>query len=137
MKQSLGMDAAAIEPALCHQSGLLGISGEMRALRPDGGAEARAAIAVFVHRLAQLVAARAASLRGVDRLVFTGGIGEHDAALRDTACQRLAWLGVALDPAANHAGAGRIGAEASAVELWVVPTDDEAVIARHTAAVVL
>ncbi len=138
MMQSLGMDANAIEQTLYHRSGLLGVSGvsgDMRALRADGGATAQAAIAVFVHRLVQLLAAMGASLQGVDGIVFTGGIGEHDAALRDAACRQLAWMGVALDPAANRAGAGRVSTDASAVEAWVVPTDEEAVIARHTAAV--
>ena len=138
MLQSLGMDAAAVEQALYHRSGLLGvsgISGDMRHLRASDSAAARAAIALFVHRLAQQAAAMAASLRGLDGLVFTGGIGEHDVALRAAACGQLAWLGVALDPAANQSGRGRISTDASAIEAWVIPTDEEAVIARHTAAV--
>ncbi len=141
MLQSLDMDAAAVEQALYYRSGLLGvsgISGDMRALRASDGAEAQAqaqaAIALFVHRLAQQAAAMAASLGGIDGIVFTGGIGEHDAMLRAAACERLAWLGIALDPAANRAASGRISADASAVEAWVIPTDEEVIIARHTAA---
>jgi len=139
MQQALHMDAAAIKQALYHRSGLLGvsgISGDMRALRADGGAPAKAAIELFVHRLLQEVAAMAASLRGIDGLVFTAGIGEHDAALRAAACDGLQWLGVSLDQDANQAASGRISASASGVEVWVIPTDEEAIIARHTVATV-
>jgi len=139
MQQALHMDAAAIEQALYHRSGLLGvsgISGDMRALRADDGGPAKAAIELFVHRLLQEVAAMAASLRGIDGLVFTAGIGEHDAALRAAACDGLQWLGVSLDQDANQAASGRISASASGVEVWVIPTDEEAIIARHTVATV-
>lgn len=139
MQQALHMDAAAIEQALYHRSGLLGvsgISGDMRALRADDSGPAKAAIELFVHRLLREVAAMAASLRGIDGLVFTAGIGEHDTALRAAACDGLQWLGVSLDRDANQAAPGRISASASGVEVWVIATDEEAIIARHTIATV-
>ena len=139
LMQSRGMTAQAVEDLLYQQSGLLGvsgISGDMRELAASTRPEAREAVELFAYRLAGEVGRLAAALGGLDGLVFTAGIGEHDAALRAEICRRLAWLGVVPDPAANEGGHGRISADASSVEAWVVPTDEEAVIARHTHALV-
>ncbi len=124
--------AADVTELLYHQSGLKGVSGlasDMRTLAASADPAAREAVALFVFRLAREAAGMAASLGGVDGLVFTGGIGEHDAALRTAACARLAWLGIRLDPAATK---GRISAPGSAVEVWVIPTDEESVILSQT-----
>lgn len=139
LMQSRGMTAQAVEDLLYHQSGLLGvsgISGDMRELTASARPEAREAVELFTYRLAGEAGRLAAALGGLDGLVFTAGIGEHDAALRTEVCRRLAWLGVVLDPAANAGGHGRISTGASPIEAWIVPTDEEAVIARHTRALV-
>jgi acetate kinase len=138
MMTDRGMDAAAITELLYRRSGLKGLSGvsnDMRDLRASAEPAARAAIEVFVARLVREVGALSAVLEGLDALVFTAGIGENDAALRAQACARLHWLGVALDEAANAAhGRGRDGlvsAPHSRVEVRVIPTDEERMIARH------
>ena len=139
LMQSRGMTAEAVEDLLYHRSGLLGvsgISGDMRELAASTRPEAREAIELFTYRIAGEVGRLAAALGGLDGLVFTAGIGEHDAALRAGVCRRLAWLGVMPDPTANAGGHGRISIAASPIEVWIVPTDEEAVIARHTRAVV-
>lgn len=140
LMQSRGMTAKAVEDLLYHRSGLLGvsgISGDMRELAASARPEAREAIELFTYRVAGEAGRLAAALGGLDGLVFTAGIGEHDAALRAEVCRRLAWLGVVPDPAANEGGQGRISTDASPIEVWVVPTDEEAVIARHTRALVV
>ena len=138
LMQSRGMDVKAVEDLLYHQSGLLGVSGisaDMRVLAESEAPAAREAIELFAYHMAGEVGRLAAALGGLDGLVFTAGIGEHDAALRAEMCGRLAWLGVEVDAAANARGQGRISTAASAAAAWVVPTDEEAVIARHTHAV--
>ncbi|MEX6505087.1 acetate/propionate family kinase [Jiella sp. M17.18] len=130
-----GMDAAALEDMLYHRSGLLGvseISGDVRRLAESDDPRAAEALELFAFRAAREVAAMAHSLEGLDGLVFTGGIGEHSPQIRAAICARLAWLGVDLDPDANAAGAKRIGAPGSQAAVLVIPTDEEAVIARHT-----
>jgi len=137
--QSRGMTPNELEDLLYHHAGLLGvsgISGDMRELAESAMQPARDAIELFTYRLAGEVARLTAALGGLDGLVFTAGIGEHDAALRAELCRRLAWLGVASDPVRNAHGAGRISSDASAVEVWVLPTDARAMIARHTHALV-
>ncbi len=139
LMQSRGMTAEAVEDLLYHQSGLLGvsgISGDMRELAASARPEAREAIELFTYRIAGEAGRLVAALGGLDGLVFTAGVGEHDAALRAEVCRRLAWLGVVPDPAANADGKGRISTDASSIEVWIVPTDEEAVIARHTHALV-
>ena len=133
-----GMTPAALEDLLYHRSGLLGvsgISGDMRELRADPGPAAREALDLFLHRLLAEIGAFAAGSGGLDGIVFTAGIGEHDALLRAACCERLSWLGVRLDRECN-AAACRVAATVttgnSAVRVWVIPTDEEAVIARHT-----
>jgi acetate kinase len=89
-----------------------------------------------VYRIRRELGSLAAALGGLDALVFTAGIGEHAAPIRERVCRDAAWLGVALDPAANAAHGPCISAAASRVSAWVVPTDEERMIARHTLAVV-
>ena len=138
-----GMDARALSDLLYHRSGLKGLSGisnDMRDLHASGAPEAREAIAYFVARLRREIGGLAAVLGGLDALVFTAGIGEHDAALRAQALETMGWLGISVDLAANEAhGAGRNGlvsARDSRVRVWVIPTDEESMIARHTAALI-
>ena len=135
LAQQRGMSAAAIEDLLYHRSGLLGVSGlasDMRTLLASDAPAAREAVELFAYRAAREAAALAGALGGLDGFVFTAGIGEHAAPVRALIAERLGWLGVSLDPAANAAGAGRISAARSAVQVWVVPTDEEAMIAHHT-----
>lgn len=132
-----GLDLHEVEQVLYRQSGLLGVSGvssDMRALLRSADPRAREAIELFVFRIARETAALAASLGGLDGLVFTAGIGERSADIRTLVCERLHWLGVVPDMAANARGAGRISAASSMVEVHVIPTDEEAMIARHTLA---
>ncbi len=133
--QERRMSADAIADLLYHHAGLLGVSGssgDMRNLADAGTQDAEAAIALFIYRLIGEIGRMAACLGGLDGLVFTAGIGEHDPGLRAAVCAGLAWLGAAVDPAANASGGGRISATASAIDLWVIPTDEETVIARQT-----
>ncbi len=124
------MTPAALSDMLYHDSGLLGISGisaDSRALLADGRPAAREALALFAFRVAGEVARLAVTLGGIDGLVFTAGIGEHQPEVRAMVCDRLGFLGIALDPTANAANAGSIGA--GRVAVLVIPTDEEQVIA--------
>ena len=139
-----GWSHAQIETLLYKQSGLLGVSGisaDMRTLRADGSADAQRAIDQFTHRVVRETASLVACLQGLDVLAFSGGIGERDAILRQQACEKLAWLGVQIDAERNHRADGRepcaVHAEGSAVEIWVVPTDEGRVAAREAAALLL
>jgi acetate kinase len=130
-----GYDEPRLARLLQEESGLLGVSGishDMRVLLESDAPAARFAVALFVQRLVQEIASMAAALDGLDALVFTGGIGEHAPAVREAACERLAWMGVDLDPEANPRDGPRITRSASRVSAWVIPTDEEAVIAGHT-----
>ncbi len=136
-----GMDARQIEALLYKQSGLLGVSGlssDMRTLLASEHPAAREAIDLYVYRIRRELGSLAAALGGVDSLVFTAGIGEHAAAIRARICHDAAWLGVKLDEAANAAGPAergqphRISLEGSPVSVWVIPTNEELMIARHT-----
>jgi acetate kinase len=120
-----------IEDMLYHRSGLLGVSGisaDVRVLLASADAHAREAIELFTYR----VACEAGALQGLDGLIFTAGIGENSPAIREAICARLGWLGIRLDAAANAKGANRISAADSEVEVRVMATDEEAVIAKHT-----
>ncbi len=124
-----------IEDMLYRRSGLLGVSGisdDIRVLLASDDPRAGEAIELFTYRIATEAGGLASALGGLDGLVFTAGIGEHSAAIRSAVCNRLAWLGVGLDPAANAGQLGRISAPGSSVEAWVIPTDEEAMIAHHT-----
>ena len=136
LMQSRGMSAQEVEDMLYHQSGLLGISGmgsDMRDLTASADPRAREAVEVFTHRIVQCAGGLVAHLGGLDGIVFTAGIGEHDPTVRAAVCAGLSWLGLTLDEAVNQAGGtARISASGSQVEAWVIPTDEESVIARHT-----
>jgi acetate kinase len=136
MFQGLGLGAKEVEGILYKQSGLLGISGisnDMRVLLESPEPAARLAVDYFVYRAAKEIGALAAALGGVDGLVFTAGIGENSVEVRRRICEASAWLGVALDLDANAAGGPRITGSGSRVSAWVIPTNEELMIARHTA----
>lgn len=135
--QALGLSAAQVEKMLYKQSGLLGISGtsnDMRDLLESSDPAARLAVDYFVYQAAKQVGAMAGALGGVDALVFTAGIGERSVPIRQRICEASAWLGVELDRKANAAGGPRISAAGSRVSAWVIPTNEELMIARHTGA---
>ena len=129
------MDARALEHLLYYQSGLLGVSGiscDMRTLLASGDPHALEAIELFVYRAGREIGSLAAALGGLDALVFTGGIGEHSDLIRAQVCRQAAWLGLELDEAANAATATRISTLASKLSAWIVPTDENRMIAHHT-----
>jgi acetate kinase len=135
LQRERGMTVGEVEAMLYHRSGLAGvsgISGDLRVLLASDAPEARDAVELVTFRIARETGALAASLGGLDGLVFTGGIGEHAPAIRASVCARLAWLGAALDQDANRRGQARISTEASRVGLWTIPTNEELVIAEHT-----
>ena len=137
--QERGFDAAGLEELLYHRSGLLGVSGidsDMRALLASPDPRAAEAVELFVYRIVREMGALAASLGGLDAVVFTAGIGEHAAPVRGRVCEGAAWLGIDLDPAANAAGGPRITHPESRVSAWVIPTDEDLMIAHHTSSVV-
>ncbi len=133
-----GQNAAALDDALNHTAGLKGLSGglsDMRALlaaRDAGDEAARLAVGCFLHSLRGGIARMAASLGGIDALVFSGGIGEHQPTIRAECCERLGWMGVALDPAQNGAASGEaeIGAAAAPARVFVIPANEEGCVAR-------
>ncbi|RZL03414.1 MAG: acetate/propionate family kinase [Rubrivivax sp.] len=132
-----GMDARALETLLYKQSGLLGVSGvssDMRVLQASDEPRARLAIDLFVHRTVREIGSLAAELGGLDALVFTAGIGENAAEIRRRVIEGCAWLGVAIDESANRARGPRISRPGGACSAWVIPTDEELMIARHTVA---
>jgi acetate kinase len=135
LMDELKMDARSIEKLIYQQSGLLGVSGissDMRDLLANSNPRAKLAIDLFVYRIARELGSLAAALGGLDALVFTGGIGEHAVAIRERVCRDAAWLGVELDSAANDCGRPRVSTQSSRVNVWVVPTNEELMIARHT-----
>jgi acetate kinase len=135
--QSLSLSPKDIETILYKKSGLLGISGisnDMRDLLGRREPEARLAVDYFVYRAAKEIGALAAVLGGVDGLVFTAGIGENSAEVRRRICEASRWLGLELDAEANEGQGPRISTPHSKVSAWVVPTNEELMIARHTGA---
>ncbi len=133
------MDAAALTKLLYKESGLLGVSGisqDMRILLESTAPEAREAVDLFCYRIQREIGSLAAALGGLDALVFTGGIGERGAAVREIVCAGLGWLGVRLDGTENAQNAPRISSSDSQVEVCVIPTNEEWIIARHTAQLV-
>lgn len=131
-----GLSRAEVEDLLYHQSGLLGASGlsaDSRELLASDRPEAREALDLFALRTAGEVARLAATLTGLDALVFTAGIGEHQPPVRAAICARLAWLGIALDPQANAGHGPVISVAGSRVTVLVLPTDEEQVIADDAA----
>jgi acetate kinase len=137
MMQQHGMDAAAIEDLIYKKSGLLGVSGissDMRALRDSPDLAAKAAIALFVYRVVRELGSLVAALGGLDAFVFSAGIGEHDALTRAEVIEGSRWTGAIMDPTRNARSEGLISADNSPIAIWVIPTDEERLIARHTAA---
>jgi acetate kinase len=134
--QKEGMSADEMTHLLYEQSGLLGVSGlssDMRALLSSDDPRAADAVDLFAFSVAREVAAMANSLGGLECLVFTGGIGEHRSEIRERVCIRLGWLGIDLKSAANKSGCGLISTDDSKIDVRVIPTDEEGMIARHCA----
>ena len=132
-----GMSVADVSDLLYHRSGLLGVSGvsnDMRKLLASNTREAAEAIELFVYRINRELGSLVAALGGLDVLVFTAGIGEHAPSVRARVCEQAAWLGMQLDPAANAGGGPRISSAHSRVSVWVIPTNEELMIATHTLA---
>jgi acetate kinase len=134
-----GMDARALESLIYKKSGLLGVSGissDMRSLRGSDDPKAREAIDLFIYRIVREIGSLSAALGGLEGLVFTGGIGQRDLRTRQEVIAGCAWLGADLDEQRNAAGDGLISSDYSKIPIWVLQTDEERVIARHTAALV-
>jgi acetate kinase len=130
-----GLSLDQVEDLLYHHSGLKGLSGvsnDMRDLLESDHSDARLAIDYFVDRIGRELGSLAAVLGGLDALVFTAGIGEHAAEIRARVCRNASWLGVALDEEANRRGETRISREGRHPSVWVIPTDEERMIAEHT-----
>ena len=130
-----GYDARRLESLLYDQCGLLGVSGvssDMRTLLAAGSEAAGEAVELFCHRVVCAIGSLLAPLGGFDALVFTGGIGENAASVRMRVGRALAWMGLSLDDDANDRGGPRISAPDSRVSAWVIPTDEDLMIARHT-----
>jgi acetate kinase len=130
-----GMNARAVEKLIYQQSGLLGVSGvssDMRELLESKAPGAKLAVELFVYRIGRELGSLAAALGGLDAVVFTAGIGERAAPIRERVCRQAAWLGVELDPQANAAHGPRISSASSRIPAWVIPTNEELMIARHT-----
>lgn len=133
-----GLSVRDIEDLVYRRSGLLGVSGvssDMRSLRASSEPAAAEAIALFVYRAVREVGSLAAALGGLDGLVFTAGIGENDPQTRAEIAAGCGWLGLELDEGRNMRGEGRISRDGSRIEAWVIPTDEEGMIARHAATV--
>jgi acetate kinase len=132
-----GMTVGEVEALLYRQSGLLGVSGlssDMRVLEASTHQDAKAAIDLYVNRIARELGALAAMLGGLDALVFTAGIGEHSTMIRQRVCRDAAWLGVELDQAANLAGQPCISTPASRASAHVIATDEELMLVKHAQA---
>jgi acetate kinase len=129
------MDSRSLQALLYEQSGLLGVSGissDMRVLLASSEPAAAEAIELFVYRIGRELGSLAAALGGLDTLVFTGGIGENAASIRARVCRGASWLGLALDEDANASGGPCISRNESRVSAWVIPTNEELMIALHT-----
>jgi acetate kinase len=130
-----GMDARAIENLLYNKSGMLGVSGissDMRDLLASSDPRAKFAIDLYCYRIGRELGSLAAAMGGLDSIVFTAGIGENSAVIRERVCGCSTWLGVTLDPVANAAGGPRLSDPNSPVSAWRIPTNEELMIARHT-----
>jgi len=140
MQRTRGMDPDRVESLLYHDCGLKGISGisgDMRVLLSCAEPRAREAIDLFTYRIVREAGSLAAACAGLDAVVFTGGIGEHAAPIRAAVGKGLAWLGLELDPAANDRGGPRVSKDGSRIRAWVIPTDEESIVAAHTAELAL
>ncbi|MGH8597169.1 MAG: acetate/propionate family kinase [Gammaproteobacteria bacterium] len=130
-----GMSVQEIEKLIYTESGLLGVSGissDMRALLASDDRRAKLAVDLYVYRIQRELGSLAAALNGLDSIVFTGGIGENAALIRARVCRDAAWLGVELDEGDNTKGGPRVNAKNSRVSAWVIRTNEELMIARHT-----
>jgi acetate kinase len=139
LMQTRKMDADAITDLLYRESGLKGLSGvshDMRELEASDKVEAQQAIEYFVFRIRRELGGMAAVLKGIDAFVFCGGIGENAWQVRQRVLEGMEWIGIELDRFANRANAQVISSERSRVRVFVIPTDEEMMIARHTVAVV-
>jgi acetate kinase len=135
LMQQKGMGADAVNRMLYQESGLLGVSGvsdDMKTLLASDDPNAAEAVSLFVYRIGRELGSLAAALGGFDALVFTAGIGEHAPDIRRRVCEQASWLGLQLDDAKNAAGGPRITTERSSASAWVIPTDEDLMIARHT-----
>ena len=133
--QNLQLSPKEVETILYKKSGLLGISGVsnyMRVLLESDEPAAQQAVDYFIYRATKEIGALAAVLGGIDGLVFTAGIGENSAEIRKRICKGAEWLGIEMDEKANNSNSARISTEKSAVSAWVIPTNEELMIARHT-----
>jgi acetate kinase len=134
-----GLSGVELEKLLYKESGLLGLSGisnDMRILLESQESRAQLAVEYFVHYTVKQIGALAAVLGGVDGIVFTAGIGEHSPVIRARILQACAWLGVSADTAANERSDSCISSTGSKVSAWVIPTNEELMIARHTLALI-
>ncbi|MCC2636734.1 MAG: acetate kinase [Moraxellaceae bacterium] len=132
----LGWNKSRLTDLLYHQSGLLGLSGlsaDMRELLESRSEAARFAVDYFCYRAARMAASLACAMEGLDTLVFTGGVGEHQPRIREKICERLAWMGVEIDLEANRAGKGALNRPESRCRVLVLPCDEEAEISRQCA----
>jgi acetate kinase len=135
MMDHLAMDVPTLSKVLYKESGLLGVSGvsqDMRALLASDDPHAQEAVDLFIYRIVRELGSLAAASAGIDVFVFTGGIGENSPLLRQRICQDSAWLGIALDDTANSRGQFKISTPDSAIEVFVIPTNEEWMIASHT-----
>jgi acetate kinase len=129
------MNVDQIGSLLYRRSGLLGVSGissDMRTLLASDAPAAAEAVDLFCYRISRELGSLAAALGGLDAIVFTAGIGEYAAPVRERVCRLAAWLGVSLDASANARHGPRIDDKQTAIEVWVIPTNEELMIARHT-----
>lgn len=134
LMQELKMTAKEIETLLYKESGLLGVSGvssDMRELLASDSPRAKFAVELFAYRIVREIGSLAAALGGLDAIVFTAGIGERAAAVRSAVASQLGWLGLELDAAANDGNGPRISRADSRVAAWVIPTNEELMIAKH------
>jgi acetate kinase len=132
-----GMSREELERLLYHESGVKGVSGltaDMKTLLESSDPKAKLAIDLYCYRIARELGALSAALGGLDALVFTGGVGENAVPIRARVCGDAAWLGLELDAEANRHGGPQISKATSRIKAWVVPTDEELTIARHTQA---
>jgi acetate kinase len=137
LMDTYGIDARGLEKLIYRESGLLGVSGissDMRKLHASREPAAAEAISLFVYRIVREIGSMAAALGGLDGLIFTGGIGENDAAVRAQVGEGCRWLGVEIDEMRNSRGQDQINADSSRVAAWVIPTDEERLVAHQTAA---
>ena len=137
LMQEKGMTPKEVETLLYQESGLFGVSGgissDVRDLLASDDPAAREALDLFVYRVVRETGSLAAASGGLDAFVFTAGVGEHSPEIRSRICEQLSWLGIRIDEDANRLGKARISTSDSPVNVWIIPTNEELMIARHTA----